>query len=157
MGGGALYDMGVYPINGIRYATGMEPVRVRQAAHSTTRPEIYHEVDETTEFILDFPAGIVARGKTSFGQGLNHLHVQCVSGWYELRPFQSYSGVRGRASDGTLLNKTIDNQQARQMDNDALAIINGTEVLVPGEEGLRDIRIVQAIYRSARTGQPVAL
>ena len=49
------------------------------------------------------------------------------------------------------------NQQARQMDDDALAILNNTEVLVPGEEGLRDIRIVKAILASAAKQQYVKL
>ena len=51
----------------------------------------------------------------------------------------------------------IPNQQARQMDDDALAIKEKTAPLVPGEEGWRDIRIVEAIYKAAATGQPVAL
>jgi glucose-fructose oxidoreductase len=34
------------------------------------------------------------------------------------------------------------------MDDDALAIKNKTDVLVPGEEGLKDIRVVEAVYRS---------
>ena len=54
-------------------------------------------------------------------------------------------------------NKSIPNQQARQMDNDALSIINNTDMLVPGEEGLRDIRIVEAIYKSAKEGVRVAI
>jgi len=48
-------------------------------------------------------------------------------------------------------------QQAKQMDDDALSIMNGKPMLVPGEEGLRDIRIVEAIYRSAATKQSVKL
>ena len=43
------------------------------------------------------------------------------------------------------------------MDDDAQAIRQGKPMLVPGEEGLRDIRIVEAIYKSAATGQQVAL
>ena len=48
-------------------------------------------------------------------------------------------------------------QQAKQMDEEALAILQNKPVLVPGEEGLRDTRIVEAIYKSAATGQRVAL
>jgi glucose-fructose oxidoreductase len=48
-------------------------------------------------------------------------------------------------------------QQAKQMDDDALSIINNKPMLVPGEEGLRDIRIVEAIYKSAATGKQVNL
>jgi glucose-fructose oxidoreductase len=48
-------------------------------------------------------------------------------------------------------------QQVKQMDDDALAIVQKKPVIAPGEEGLRDIRIVEAIYQSAETGQRVAL
>lgn len=149
MGGGAMYDMGVYPLNAARYSTGEEPIAVYNCRHSTNRPDVYREVDETTEFMLEFPSGAVAEGRTSFGEGMNSLEVSCADGWYRLAPFQSYSGIRGKASDGRQFSATIPNQQALQMDNDALAILNNTDVIVPGEEGMRDIRIVEAIYRSA--------
>jgi glucose-fructose oxidoreductase len=157
MGGGALYDMGVYPLNAVRYATGEEPNMVLSARHETTRPDIYTQVDETTHFTLQFPGGAIADCSTSFGRGMNELRVDCKNGWYELRPFQAYSGIRGKTSDGTLLNKNIPNQQARQMDDDALAIKENRAVMVPGEEGYRDIRIVEAIYESARKGKSVKL
>lgn len=151
-----MYDMGVYPLNASRYATGMEPLAVT-ASHSTTRPEIFNEVDETTTFTLEFPEGILAHGRTSFGESMNDLTVTCENGSYYLRPFQAYSGVKGKASDGTLLDRTIPNQQAKQMDDDALAILEGRDMLVPGEEGMRDIRIVEAIYRAAVTGRRITL
>jgi len=156
LGGGAMYDMGVYPLNAARYSTGEEPKAVT-ARHETTRPDIYHEVDETTYFDLEFPGGAIIQCITSFGMGMNELKLFCENGWYGLKPFQSYSGIRGTASDGTAFNKSIPNQQAKQMDDDALAIINDTDVLVPGEEGLRDIRIVEAIYKSAKEGRRVPL
>ena len=43
------------------------------------------------------------------------------------------------------------------MDDDAMAIMQGKPMLVPGEEGLKDIRIVEAIHKSANTGQLVRL
>ncbi|MEO1450803.1 MAG: Gfo/Idh/MocA family oxidoreductase, partial [Bacteroidota bacterium] len=157
LGGGAMYDMGVYPLNGIRYSAGSEPVMVTQAKQSTTRPEIFSEVDETTEFTLEFANGIIANGMTSLGQGVNNLQVDTAKGSYGLEPFSSYSGIKGSASNGTKFDAVIPNQQARQMDDDALAIKNGTAPMVPGEEGWRDIRIVEAIYKAAATGQSVAL
>ena len=157
MGGGAMYDMGVYPLNALRYSTQEEPIAVVKASHSTTRPEIYHEVDEITEFTLEFPSGAIGYGKTSFAEGMNHLKVNCENGWYELQPFQAYSGIKGKTSEGTLLNASVPNQQAKQMDDDALAIINDTPVLVPGEDGMKDIAIVEAIYKAAATGQRVDL
>lgn len=148
MGGGAMYDMGVYPLNAARYSTGLEPIAV-SATHSTNRPEIFTEVDETTSFELEFPDGITASCKTSFGENLNNLEINCENGWYYLRPFQSYSGVKGKTSDGTILPPFGKNQQAVQMDDDARAILNDQPVLVPGEDGLRDIVILEKIYESA--------
>ncbi|NGP75088.1 Gfo/Idh/MocA family oxidoreductase [Balneolaceae bacterium YR4-1] len=151
MGGGALYDMGVYAINGARYATGLEPIAVR--GRQWSERAVYSEVDEFTEFELRFPEGVTATGETSFGKSVNYLDVECTDGWYRLSPMQSYSGVQGETSDGTQLRPCGCNQQALQMDDDALAIKEGKAPIVPGEEGLRDIRIVRAIMESSENGQ----
>lgn len=156
MGGGAMYDMGVYPLNAARYSTGLEPIAVT-AKQSTTRPDIYTEVDETMEFDLEFPHGVIASCKTSFGEGLNTLKITCEKGWYALEPFQAYSGIRGETSSGMKLNQTIRNQQAQQMDDDALAIMNDTKVIAPGEEGLKDIRVVEAVYKSVKNKSRVQI
>ena len=149
LGGGALYDMGVYPINAARYATGMEPIAVTGRTWSE-REEMYSEVPEFAEFELEFPEGVVAKGETSFGKSTNYLDVTCTDGSYRLRPFQSYSGVQGKTSDGTRLPPDPHDQQARQMDDDARAIKQNKAPIAPGEEGLADIRIVNAIMESDR-------
>jgi glucose-fructose oxidoreductase len=156
LGGGAMYDMGVYPLNAVRYATGLEPVAVTAKA-STTRPEIYTEVEETMNFNLEFPGGVTATCETTFGRSINILETKFTNGWYKLEPFQSYSGVKGVTSDGKVLNATIPNQQAKQMDDDAISIMKGKPMLVPGEEGLKDIKVVEAIYRSAGQNQRVKI
>ena len=156
LGGGAMFDMGVYPLNAVRYATGLEPTRVK-ATIERSRPELF-EADETTIFDLEFPDGIMANCKTSFSEGLNTLRTECENGWYELKPFQSYRGVKGKTSDNKILSPFQGNQQARQMDDDALAIIQNAKPLVPGEEGLLDIRVVEAIFKSAELGgQEIAI
>lgn len=157
LGGGAMYDMGTYPLNAARYTTGEEPISV-SAMHQVTRPDIFSEVDETTVFTLEFPSGAVASCKTTLASGVNRLFVKCTNGSYGLTPFQSYRGVQGQASDGVQLNAYVPNQQAIQMDNDALAILNNTPVMVPGEDGLKDMYIVDAIFESARNkGQRIRL
>lgn len=156
LGGGCMYDMGVYSLNAARYTAGKEPIAVT-ARHETTRPDIYHEVDEITYFDLEFPGGAQAKCQTSFAESLNYLRADCVEGWYELKPFQAYNGVKGVTSDGLKLNLSVTNQQAKQMDDDAIAIANDKPVLVPGEEGLKDITIVEAIYKSAATGTRITL
>ena len=156
MGGGALYDMGVYSINAIRYASGEEPVRVVRARQWSVRAE-FAEVDEASEFELELPSGARGYGKASRGDDENLLEVTAQRGSYRLAPMQTYQGVQGETSDGKKLDQKIDKQQARQMDDDALAILEGRPPSVPGEEGLRDIRILTAIIRSARSAAPVAL
>ncbi len=156
MGGGALYDMGVYAINGARYMTGKEPVSVT-GRHEKSHPKVFTEVDETTYFTMDFGNGVTADCGTSVVKGFNHLKTQCENGWYELKPMQQYTGVTGFTSDGKKLSPISKMQQALQMDNDAQAILGTGPALVTGAEGLADIRLVNAIFRAADTGNPVRL
>ncbi|MFC3120996.1 Gfo/Idh/MocA family protein [Agaribacter flavus] len=147
MGGGALYDMGVYAINGARFISGLEPQSVSAKIEKTKG---FKWVDATTYFTMKFKNGLEAKCGTSVVKGFNYLRANCASGWYELKPMQSYSGVVGRTSDGLVLPSFSGNQQAQQMDNDALAIKLNKPVFVPGEEGLQDIRVVEGAFKSAR-------
>jgi glucose-fructose oxidoreductase len=159
MGGGALLDMGVYSIQGARLGTGMEPVAVVTAQTSTSRPEVYKDgLDETVVATLEFPGGVMADIKTSFAENVNFLDVVCDKGVIKVSPYQAYAGIRAQSPLGEIYHDyKVPWQQANQMDNDAQAILQKKPVLVPGEEGLRDIRIVEAIYKSAASGQRVAL
>jgi glucose-fructose oxidoreductase len=157
MGGGSLYDIGVYCINAIRYASGEEPTRVLRARQWTDRPELFREVDECTEFELALPSGAKTYGKSSRADSENNLRVEAERGWYMLEPMQAYRGVAGRTSDGKALDQKIDRQQTRQMDDDALAILERRAPMTPGEEGQRDIRILEAIIAAAQSGSEVAL
>src|SRR5690606_34939505 len=103
------------------------------------RPEVFTRVDENTEVELELPAGYVAYGKASRFDDENRLRVEAQNGWYELEPMQSYTGVKGQTSDGKQLDQEIEDQQARQMDNEALAILEQRPPIVPGEDGLRDV------------------
>lgn len=150
MGGGAMYDMGVYSLQAARYITGEEPVTV-SAQTFTTRPAMFDEVDETTTFQLRFPSGAVANLHTSFGFGMNYMHADAREGWFKLHPFSTYRGIQGQTSNGPLSFPDV-NQQATQMDDTARAILAGEPVRVPGEEGLRDIRVVEGVYRSLANG-----
>lgn len=149
-GGGAMMDMGVYSLQGARYITGEEPVAVSAQTH-TTRPHIFTDVDETTFFQLEFPSGAVANLQTSFGFGMNYLRASTGRGFIHLEPFQAYRNVRGESSNGPIEPSGI-NQQAAQMDEVALGIVEGTPMRVPGEEGWKDMRVVDAIQQSIREG-----
>jgi glucose-fructose oxidoreductase len=159
MGGGVMPDMGVYAIQGARLGTGMEPVAVVSAKSSTTRPEIYKNgLDETMIAQLEFPGGVFADIKATFGENINFLNVNCEKGDIKMAPYSAYAGVEGSSPLGAIDHSyNVPWQQAKQMDDDALAIMQGKAMQVPGEEGLRDIKIVQAIYSAASSGKSVSL
>lgn len=151
VGGGSMYDMGVYALQGARLAAGEEPVAVT-AQSIVNRPEIFNEADEMMMFQLRFPSGAIASCMGGHGANANYLKVNYEKGSLFMEPFSSYNGNKGTSTLGEI-KFPIENQQARQMDDDALAIMNGTPLLVPGEEGLQDIRIVEAIYRAVKSGR----
>ncbi|MEH6406244.1 MAG: Gfo/Idh/MocA family oxidoreductase [Leeuwenhoekiella sp.] len=154
-GGGAMYDMGVYPLNATRYSTGLEPISV-SARHETERKDLFlNNAHEITYFNLEFPHGIKADCRVTYADSVNYLDVKCENGSYKLEPFSSYNGVKGKTTDGKVLKAFKGNEQAKQMDADALSVMQSTALLVPGEEGMRDIRIVEAIYKSASNNSEV--
>ncbi len=151
LGGGVMGDMGVYAIQGARMATGEEPIAV-SALLTTTRPEIYHEVEETATYVLEFPSGAMATCQSSFGINMNHLQINYEKGWLKMEPQTGYGENRGSMSDGTIIYTPLERQQVLQLDNDALSIKNKQAYLCPGEEGLRDIKIVEAVLKSGANG-----
>lgn len=157
MGGGVIYDMGVYSIQGARLGANMEPLAVLSANIYAERPEIYKDgLGEVVEAVLEFPNGVIGNIKTSFYENINFLNISCEEGMIEMSPFQAYAGNKGKSPLGEInFPYEVPWQQANQMDQDAMAIMAGKPLLVPGEEGLRDIRIVEAILESAKTGSRV--
>jgi glucose-fructose oxidoreductase len=147
MGGGAMMDMGVYPLQGARYVTGEEPVKVSARSY-VTRPEYFTEVEEVMLFDLEFPSGAIASLSTGFHASYNYLKVFAEQGWFELDPFSGYRRIKGRTSKGELQFPDI-NQQAAQMDEVAECILGGKPMRVPGEEGLKDMIVVDQLYASA--------
>lgn len=147
MGGGAMMDMGVYALQASRYVTGEEPVEINARAY-VTRPGLFKEVEEVMQFDLKFPSGCIASLSTGFHAEYNYLKVFAEEGWFELEPFQAYRGIHGRTSNGEMKFSDI-NQQAAQMDEVAECILNGKPMRVPGEEGLRDMIVVDQIFACA--------
>ncbi len=159
LGGGVSYDMGVYAIQGARLGSGMEPVAVVSSKLSTTRPEIYKNgLEETMEVVLEFPGGVLANIKSTFGENTNFMDITCEKGIIKMAPYSGYNGLKGSSPLGEIYTPyEVPWQQAKQMDDDAMAIMQKKPMMVPGEEGLRDIRIVEALHKSAATGSRVTL
>ena len=160
MGGGALYDMGVYCVNGLRYGLQARPASVvRASIDYIDRP---NGSDTTSTFTLRFPGvgggpEVLAEAKTSIVEKFNLLRVEAERGWYEMDPMQPYQGVRGEASDGRVFGPPVPNQQSIQMDDDALAILTDAPLIAPGTEGQLDVAVIRAIVESAEAGREVAI
>ncbi|HET6557053.1 MAG TPA: Gfo/Idh/MocA family oxidoreductase [Prolixibacteraceae bacterium] len=150
-GGGALMDMGPYPLQAARYSTGLEPVAV-SAQMFNSDPKVFQGVDETTSFQLEFPNNIVASCVTSFAANINFLNINAQKGEYGLKPFSGYSGIHGYLPNGQSFDFNEKHQQAQQMDQMCLAIMEKRPSLTPGEEGLRDMIIIDAIRESVKKG-----
>jgi glucose-fructose oxidoreductase len=147
LGGGAMMDMGVYPLQGARYVTGEEPINVSARSY-VTRPDIFTEVEEVMLFDLEFPSGCIASLATGFNASYNYLKVFAEDGRFELEPFSGYRGIKGKTSKGVLEFPSI-NQQATQMDEVAECILSSKPMRVTGEEGLKDMIVVDKIYECA--------
>jgi len=156
-GGGALMDVGIYALQATRYLTGEEPVLV-SAIETKTDPVKFAQVDETIAWTTKFPSGVVAYCSTSYKAGrIQNLRVNAERGWFELDPAFFYDGNHGRRSDGQEIRFPEIDLFAAEMDDFARCILDRQPTKVPGEEGMRDVRIMQAIYESVRTGKAVAL
>ena len=151
-GGGAMMDMGIYTIQGARYVTGEEPLYVT-AKEEKTKPELFKEVDETIFYQLEFPGGIKANGKSSYNANWNSLQVKAEKGWFELSEAYRYNGMKGTTSQGPMTFDPNVNQQALQMDDFARCITEKKHSRISGEEGLKDMMVVEAIYRSVASGK----
>ena len=95
-------------------------------------------------------------GTTYLVNGMNRLFAAAESGWFQLDPAYSYGGLKGRTSKAEMDFPQVDHFAA-EMDDFATCILNNKPSRVPGEEGLRDVKIMTAIYDSIRSGWPVKL
>ena len=156
-GGGPLLDMGIYCVQGALYTKGALPVSVTaQLAPNPDPKGLFKEVEAGVSWQMQFADGAVAECRTSYAENLSsRLRADTARGWMELQPAFGYGGLRGRTSQGPM-NLTNVPQQARQMDDFADCILNNKSTRVPGEMGLRDVQLLQAIYRAAETGQKVS-
>lgn len=148
---GALYDVGVYAVQAQLYSAGQLPLRVT-AKHSTEREEHFDEVPETYEWTLEFEGGRKAEGWSSYGKDGNHIRAEVEEGKIEIQPAYGYSGQKGNTPEGPMDFEHV-NQQALQIDGQALSILNKTPSKVPGEMGRRDIRVLRGIMEAAETGK----
>ncbi|EAR02437.1 Gfo/Idh/MocA family protein [Maribacter sp. HTCC2170] len=158
-GGGAMMDIGIYSINGARYILGEEPVWVTAQETKTDPVKFKEGVDETIQFQMGFPSGAVASCLSTYAMNhLDHFYMTGTEGWVEMQPSTGYGPIKGRTHKGEL-NQPHLTHQTLQMDGMAQLIFEGKEPIVPvdGKEGLKDLKIIDAIYLAVKTGEKVIL
>jgi glucose-fructose oxidoreductase len=159
-GGGAFFDTGVYTVQAGCYLTNEKPTRVT-AIPTTTRDVYPKGIEETMTAIIEYPSGVVMAARASYASQTNLFNANCENGNIicdsDWQFGQSYKGKPSLKSlklpnneifkaNGTL-------QLAVILDAFADSIANKTPFKTPGEMGLRDIVITEAVYRSASSGK----
>jgi predicted dehydrogenase len=158
-GGGSMMDIGIYAVNGARYMVGEEPVWVTAQETKTDPVKFKEGVDETIMFQFGFPSGAVASCLSTYSMSnLDRFFLDGEKGFAEMQPSTGYGPIKARTNKGELTHPHVTHQTV-QMDEMAAMILQGKKASVPldGEEGLKDMKIIDAIYMAVITGKKVNL
>jgi predicted dehydrogenase len=161
MGGGTLYDIGVYCINAARYLFRAEP-REAMAFSVNSGTAKLEEVDESTGALLRFDGDRIAAFITSFNAAdVASYRIVGTKGQLYVNP--AYEYAEGLAYELTINGKTT-RKRIGKRDQFAPELLYFSDCILKdrdpepsGEEGLQDVRVVQALYESASTGKAVAI
>ena len=156
-GGGAMMDIGIYSVNGSRYMIGEDPIWVTAQETKTDPVKFKEGVDETIQFQFGFPGGAVASCLSTYSMNsLDRFFLDGEKGFAELQPSTGYGPIKGRTHKGELAQPHITHQTV-QMDEMAGIILQDKQPIVPvdGEEALKDLKIVDAIYLAVKKGKKV--
>jgi predicted dehydrogenase len=158
-GGGSMMDIGIYAVNGARYMIGEEPIWVTAQETKTDTVKFKEGVDETIQFQFGFPSGAVASCLSTYTMNnLDRFFLNGEKGFGEMQPSTGYGPIKGRTNKGELTQEHVTHQTV-QMDEMSAIILENKKQIIPvdGEEGLKDLRIIDAIYAAAKSGQKVKL
>lgn len=162
LGGGTLYDIGIYCINAVRNLFGAEPMEVVAFSANNGDPR-FLQCEETTSAILRFPGRErLASFTCSFGAAdVSTYRVVGSKGELVMDPAYEYAGelkqrvtINGRTRQRTFPKR---DQFAPELVSFSECILTGAAPEPSGLEGFADVRVIRALYRSADTGQPVTL
>ena len=164
-GGGPLVDVGIYSIQAMRYLTGEEPAFVDASWSVIDHDGRFNEVEENVVWTFRFPSGILAHCATSYGTNFTGGWARAVGseGMLELNPAFGYQGLQltGKSQGKSPIEVAFNNPSPRQFATEADyfsdCILQNKEPKTGGEEGLRDERIITAIYKSCAEGKPMKL
>ncbi|MEZ0610159.1 Gfo/Idh/MocA family protein [Fibrella sp. WM1] len=155
-GGGAIMDLGVYAIQGARRTIGEDPIAV--TAQGFVRDKtVFKGIYESMFFQMEFPGGALSSSSTTYTSYVDRLYATTGYQWFGLQPAFNATGARGDSSKGKIELTTPPFQQIRQLDAFAANILDNTDPIASGAEGLKDIRIIDAIVRAADTGRRIEI
>lgn len=157
-GGGPLMNLGVYCIQAARYILGEEPIAITAQFNPAIDKSIFSEVEASISWQMEFPSGAVSNSISSYTANVDRLFASADNGQFELSPAISYGPFKGNTSNGVLHFPDI-NQQAAQFDGIGKLLLENKTLPshITGAEGLKDVKIMMAIYTAAQTGQKVQL
>lgn len=164
-GGGALPDIGLYCLNTTRFVLAEEPTEVFAYQYSTPGNPLFTEVEELVSWQMRFPSGVIANCVTHYNVHEKRTYtVLCEKGWLSMDKAYAYKGqkLKSARAEGRLERQEdigiaeVD-QFGEEMDHFSDCIINNKQPNTPGEEGLKDHIIMEAIYQSAKEGKPIKL
>lgn len=154
-GGGALVDIGVYAVNTVCWLAGGAPMEA-EATSWMHRPQQFHQVDEHIAFQLTFAGGLVAQCSASFGAAQSSfIQLHGEKGWAALNPAYAYDEERrlfGKIG-GKWFESLFPQMEEFHLELDAFADCVGRkrQPEPDGTTGMRDVAVMEAIYRAART------
>jgi predicted dehydrogenase len=160
-GGGPLMDIGIYCVNTSRWLVDEDPVQATAIRWSRDRKR-FKEVEEGIAFRLNFRSGLVFQGTASWGSVLaSFVQVHGEKGWASLSPafaFEEERRLTGKIR-GNWFEKEFSaiDEFALELDAFADCIRDNRQPEPDGLQGMRDIAIIDAIYRAAKQGRPVAI
>ena len=100
-GGGALMDLGIYPLNAIRHALGEEPTDFTAIVSTREQGTRFAEVEQSMEWTMKFPSGVLASCGCSYGsRGPSYVSVHAEKGTLEMNPAFGYEGMHLRGDAG---------------------------------------------------------
>lgn len=161
-GGGPLEDYGLYGLQAALYLSGEMPDRISASTFQPANDPRFAEIFAHVAAQLHFPSGATAHVVTSYDSaGLNMVEARGTTGSLLMRPATNYDGLTLTLESGRDRRELTPGdpkvQFARQLDHLAAAIRDDTPIITPGEMGLRDLRLIEAIYASAASGRTVRI